>query len=102
METENQRQELEFRTMIPLKTLAGSLNLSSVSSGYMFSVGYRKIQSGLQWKLARMNQSEVDEFLRIGGTSEDESIGDQSITKVRNLNEALCPLCPCTYDALVI
>ncbi|KAL4581402.1 hypothetical protein LXL04_017616 [Taraxacum kok-saghyz] len=33
METENQRQELEFRTMILLKTLAGLLNLSSVSGG---------------------------------------------------------------------
>ncbi|KAL4582389.1 hypothetical protein LXL04_006936 [Taraxacum kok-saghyz] len=57
--------------MIPVRNLAGSLNLSSVLGGIQwvnvrFNRGFSGtwIQSGLQWNLARMNQTEIDELLR--------------------------------------
>ncbi|KAL4556046.1 hypothetical protein LXL04_038684 [Taraxacum kok-saghyz] len=57
-------------------------------------VGYRKIQSGLQWKLARMNQSEVDELLRIRkkGPLNDQAIELNFLIPEIELQYGLMPL----------
>ncbi|KAL4583375.1 hypothetical protein LXL04_007946 [Taraxacum kok-saghyz] len=87
--------------MIPVRNLAGSLNLSSVLGGIQwvnvrFNQGFSGtwIQSGLQWNLARMNQTEIDELLRKVG----RPIPIYTIDSLRALKQRLTYIVPNVYD----